>query len=108
MAGWFYNNEHITWNKENVGWVVVELAQVLEDKIYGTVPASKISSFITLELISSSSIPAAPANLTERPSRQEQPKFNSQIFVKNQLPWPDTGHGCYTSSYSTFRQAQLG
>ena len=81
MAGWFYNNEHITWNKETVGWVMVELAQVLEDEISGTVPASKVSSFITLKLISSASIPAAPANLTDSPSRQEQPKFNSQTFL---------------------------
>ena len=32
-------------------------------------------------LISSASIPAAPANLTDSPSRQEQPKFNSQTFL---------------------------
>ena len=104
MAGWVYKNEHITWNKETVGWVVVELVQVLEDEISGTFPASKISSFITLKLISLASIPAAP----ERPSRQEQPKFGSQICIHNQQPWPDTGYGCYTSSYSTCWQAQLG
>ena len=60
---------------------MVELAQVLEDEISGTVPALKVSSFITLKLISSASIPAAPANLTDSPSRQEQPKFNSQTFL---------------------------
>ena len=57
-----------TWNKETVGWVMVELAQVLEDEISSSVPAAPASLTVAAETASrcSGTQPATSSEIVSR------------------------------------------